>query len=228
VKAIHLPVAIGLGVCAYVGSAPSAHAADPMPAAKSLAPIATASPPEAAPVAVAPAPETAPSKPPAPIAQLAPNSVFAEGLGGAFAYSLNYERVLIKDIAARVGFSYLALGASAETSEGTVGASATYLGFPITASYLGVRSGKHVLELGGGATLISTSGATTIFGKSQSGSGMRAVGETIAGYRMHPVDGAGFNIRLGAMVFFGKGLSLSGGSQFAVLPWPYFSLGGSF
>jgi hypothetical protein len=31
------------------------------------------------------------------------------------------------------------------------------------------------------------------------------------------------------MAIFGKGLSLSGNSdKFAVLPWPYFSLGGSF
>ena len=54
-----------------------------------------------------------------------------------------------------LGFSYLSFGASATAGDVTSSASATYLAFPLTASYLGVRSGNHGLELGGGATLMT-------------------------------------------------------------------------
>src|SRR5208282_3112134 len=76
----------------------------------------------------------------------APNSIYAEGLGAALLYSINYERLIIDDLAARVGFSYFPLSAG--------GVSSTSLFFPITLSYIGLHSGKHALELGGGVTLL--------------------------------------------------------------------------
>jgi hypothetical protein len=218
VKTIHLAAALGLGVCTVMTSVGSAEAANPAPASKSITPIATASQPEAA------------SSKKEPESRLAPNSIYAEGLGAAFAYSLNYERLVIDNLGVRVGFSYLSMGSSAETPEGSMGASATFLSFPITVSYLGVRSGKHALELGGGATLIHASGSASGFGMSASGSGMTAVGTAIVGYRIHPIEGGGFNFRVGGMALFGNGLSLSrtDPGKFGVLPWPYVSLGGSF
>jgi hypothetical protein len=197
-----------------------AHAADPAPAPKSIAPIAPAT-----------APEAAAAKKETPSDRLAPNTIYAEGLGAGLAYSLNYERVVVDNLAVRAGFSYLSFGASAGMGENSVSASASFLMFPITASYLGVRSGKHALELGGGTTLISASGTGSGFGMSASGSGMTALGTAIVGYRIHPIDGAGFNFRVGAMALMGKGLGLSNAKDpeaFGVLPWPYLSLGGSF
>jgi hypothetical protein len=171
----------------------------------------------------APAPRTEP--------KLAPNSIYAEGLGAGLAYSLNYERLVVDDVAVRAGFSYMSFGATATTSAGTSSASATFMTFPITASYIGVRAGKHALELGGGATLMSASGSASGIGASSSGSGMGALGTAMVGYRIHPLEGAGFNFRVGAMALMGKGVSLSSSSDpsnFGMIPWFYLSLGASF
>jgi hypothetical protein len=164
--------------------------------------------------------------------KLAENSIFIEGLGAGGLYSLNYERMVADEVAVRAGFSYLSIGMSASGSNGqTSGASATLMTFPLTASYLGVRSGKHALELGGGATLISASGTASGTGVSASGSGFGALGTAMVGYAIHPVEGAGFNFRIGAMALMGKGVSLSSGSDptaFGFAPWGYLSLGASF
>lgn len=160
------------------------------------------------------------------VAPLAKNSIFAEGLGAGLAYSFNYERMVIDDLGVRAGFSYL----SASASAGGSSASSTLLTFPITASYVGVRSGKHALELGGGATLAHSSGSASSLGQSASGSGMTAYGTAMVGYRLHPVDHAGFQFRVGAMALLGKGLGLSDPDPeaFSVLPWGYLSMGASF
>jgi hypothetical protein len=163
-------------------------------------------------------------------ANLAPNSVYAEGLGAGMAYSVNYERLVIDQLGVRVGFSYMSYGASVTSTAGTASSHVTYLTFPITASYVGVRSGKHALELGGGATLVSTSGSATALGVGASGSGMTAFGTAFVGYRIHPVAKAGFQFRIGAMGLVGKGFSLSNPDPNAIgfLPWGYLSLGASF
>jgi hypothetical protein len=162
--------------------------------------------------------------------KLAPNSIYAEGLGAGLAYSLNYERLVADEVAVRAGFSYMSFGASVTSGGQTSSASATFMTFPITASYLGVRSGKHALELGGGATMISTSGSASGIGASASGSGFSALGTTMVGYRIHPIDGAGFNFRVGAMGIMGKGVgfSVTDPTAFGVMPWFYLSLGASF
>jgi hypothetical protein len=215
-----LHLAAALGCIAWTSWTRNAFAADSAPS-QSIAPIAT--PTEA---------QESGCQPRAPSGRLAQNSVFIEGLGPAILYSTNYERIVIENVAAaRVGISYVAMGASSATAGGTVSARASLFALPITASYLGLRSGVHVLELGGGATLINTSGSLELFGKTISGSKTRGMAEAIVGYRMHPVDGSGVQIRVGATVLFGDGLSLSklaDPDTFGVLPWPYLSLGGSF
>jgi hypothetical protein len=202
---------MGLGVA--IAATRNAQAAPP---AKGGAPPMSIQP-TAAPVDVA-----APAEKPKP----SPNSVFAEGLGAGLLYSFNYERMVIDDLGVRAGFSYLSMGASA----GGQSASASFLMVPVTANYIGVRAGKHALELGGGATLISASGAASGFGTNTSSSGLTAVGTMLVGYRIHPIEGAGFQFRVGMMGLMGKGMGLSvtDPSAFGVLPWPYLSLGASF
>ncbi|SRR5579883_1150008 len=161
----------------------------------------------------------------------APNSIFAEGLGAGLLYSINYERMVIDDLGVRVGFSYTSFGASATAPDGTTSsASASFITIPITASYIGVRSRKHALELGGGATIAYASGSASGVGASASGSGVLPYGVVMVGYRLHPVDHAGFQFRVGLMALVGEGLALSSPNPSAVgvLPWGYLSLGASF
>jgi len=160
----------------------------------------------------------------------APNSIFAEGLGAGLAYSFNYERLVLDELGVRAGFGYWGSSASATVNGQTTSAGASFLTIPVTVSYLGVRSGKHSLELGGGATVIRTSGSGSGFGVSASESAMSALGTAMVGYRLHPTGHAGFQFRVGAMALVGKGLGLSAANPEAVgvLPWLYLSLGASF
>jgi hypothetical protein len=224
-----LVAAFGTGVCALFvagaesqaapdDQAPEAAPAEPAP------PMVAPAPPMGAPVApVGVAVVPAPRKP-------APNSIYAEGLGAGLAYSLNYERMVLDDLGVRLGFSYLSMSASASSGGASSSASASFLSFPITASYIGIRSGKHSLELGGGFTLTRSSGSGSSLGMTASGSGMSGLGTAMIGYRIHPVDRAGFNFRIGVMALAGKGLGLDTAdpAAFGVLPWGYISMGASF
>lgn len=219
-KMIRFAASFGAAVCALTTFATAALAADPARTTKAIAPAMPATG-EAAP---APAPKAAVDEP-------APNTIYLEGLGAGLAYSINYERMVVPDVGVRVGFSYLSFGASASDGLGnSESATGTYINIPITASYTGVRSGKHALELGAGTTLSFASGSASGFGMSTSASGMTPIGDLIVGYRIHPVNGAGFNFRVGAMALIGKGLSLSADSpdSIGILPWLYLSLGASF
>lgn len=160
----------------------------------------------------------------------APNSVFLEGLGAGLFYSINYERRVIDDLGVRAGFGYVSLTTSASAGSTKATASASYLTIPITASYLGVRGRKSGLEVGGGATLAYASGAVSSGINSASGSGMKAFGTLMVGYRLHPVDRAGFQFRVGVMALAAKGLSITdpNPTKFGVLPWFYMSGGASF
>jgi hypothetical protein len=220
VKKVGLSMLV-LGVSASLTATAVAQTAPPEEAAPMGAPVAApAAPAPNATVAVTPPSEKRPS----------PNSVYAEGLGAGLAYSLNYERLVIDDLGVRAGISYLSMGASASAGGQTSTASASMLSIPITASYIGVRKGKHALELGGGATIIRSSGSSSGFGVSASGSGMTAIGSAMVGYRIHPLDRAGFQFRVGLMALAGKGLGLStrDPGAFGVLPWGYLSMGASF
>lgn len=156
----------------------------------------------------------------------AENTVYVEGLGAGLLYSVNYERLVIEDLAVRGGFGYW----SATVSAGDQSSSSSAMTFPVTASYLGIGSKKHILELGGGMTFAFFSGAARSGAISASGSGMNFLTDALIGYRLHPVEGAGFNFRVGGMAMMGKGLSLSTDNPeaFGVVPWLYLSMGGSF
>ncbi len=189
-------------------------------------PPSTAAP--AAPAQPAAAPET-PAPPPAADQEderTANNAVYLEGLGPGLLYSINYDRSF-GDFAARVGFGYVSLSASAveETSSGpvTTTASASFFTVPITVSYLGIGSKRHMLELGAGATIMHAgAGASTIDASSSdtaNGGITTVLPVAIVGYRYQPPHG-GF--------LFKGGISPIIAGSTAVLPWPYIALGGTF
>jgi hypothetical protein len=211
---MHLSTVVGAGAVLLFGRA--AFATPPTSAPRTQAVIAAERPVAAPPAADADKP--------------APNSIYAEGLGAGLAYSLNYERLVLDELGVRAGFGYWGSSASVTVNGQTTSAGASFLTIPITVSYLGVRSGKHSLELGGGATVIKASGSGSTIGVSASESGMGALGTAMVGYRLHPTGHAGFQFRVGAMALVGKGLGLSvtDPEKLGVLPWLYLSLGGSF
>ena len=77
----------------------------------------------------------------------ADNSLYLELGGSGAVYSLNYERFVHDDVSLRVGFGYVSLK-GANIDGGTVTADVSMLTIPVTASYLGIGSGNHRLELG--------------------------------------------------------------------------------
>jgi hypothetical protein len=158
----------------------------------------------------------------APDERDANNSFFLEGGGPGLLYSVNYERVFENDFGLRVGFSYTSLSASAGGSS----ASATFIAVPVIASYLGLREGNHILELGGGATAVYISGSGSFGAFAGAASGVVPIGTALIGYRRQPVNG-GFQFRVGLEALVGKGLALSNPNpdSIGVLPWMYMSLG---
>ncbi len=155
----------------------------------------------------------------------AKNAIYLDLGGPGLIYSLNYERELIPDLSARIGISYLSMGASASSGSGsaTVSAEFTYLAVPITASYLGIGSENNMFEVGGGPVIMNFSGSGLI----ESDDASVAAGDSVttlaltgmAGYRHQPSDG-GFVFRIGVSptMIFGAGF----------LPWGYLSLGAAF
>jgi len=165
----------------------------------------------------------------------APNSIYLEGLGPGIWYSINYERRVIDDLGVRLGFSYIGLGSSVSSGGQTASSSASLLNFPITASYLGLRSGKHTFEVGGGVTISYATASASSGGLTGSASGVGANGDILFGYRLHPVGHAGFNFRIGLMALIGRGLGFwykdandPNPNGIGVLPYGYISFGGSF
>jgi hypothetical protein len=163
----------------------------------------------------APAPEASTSMD----ARSAMNTIYLELLGSGLIYSINYERFVHDDVALRVGFSYFSISASAGSGGTTASASASLITFPITASYLGLRSGSHALELGGGAVIAmfdveANSSTGDSFGGDTFASGTGVAGTLIAGYRYAPVDG-GFNFRAAITpIFSEEGFAFWGGLAF--------------
>jgi len=156
----------------------------------------------------------------------ADNAFFLEGGGPGLLYSINYERRIETDFGLRIGVSYQSFSASASSGGSISSASASFVTVPVIASYLGLRSGNHILELGAGGTAIYASGSASGTGIAASGSGMTALGTAIIGYRRQPLDG-GFQFRVGLEALMGKGLALSNPdpNAFGVLPWMYLSFG---
>ncbi|MGE0321699.1 MAG: hypothetical protein AB7S68_05310 [Polyangiaceae bacterium] len=147
----------------------------------------------------------------APSTRSAKNSLYIELLGNGGLYSLNYERNLTDDVAARVGFSYISLSASA----GDDSANVTFMSFPLMANYL-LGGGNHHLELGAGATVLYASGEAETGGSRSSGEGVGVAGTATVGYRYQPRDG-GFLFKVGFTPLVGSG---------GFLPWGGISFGG--
>jgi hypothetical protein len=232
VAAPMVAVALTLSTYASAQGAPQpagpTTAAPAAPVAPAPAPAGSAAPAAAAPAAPVPAAAVTPAAGTGD--HLAENSIYAEGLGAAILYSINYERVLADMVALRAGFSYFSASASASDGTTTSSASSTYVFVPITASYLGIRSGKHVLELGAGATMLFLSGSANAAGVSASAGGVVPFGIAMIGYRLHPVDHAGFQFRIGFNALFGQGIGLQNPdpTKIGYIPFPYLSLGASF
>ncbi len=172
----------------------------------------------------------------------AKNSINVEGLGSAGLYSVNYERMVTKDIGARIGFGYTSITSEASATDGSVTVSSESttksVSIPIIASYNGVSNGKSSLELGFGPTLNfnSTEASAGVDNVSVSGSGdgNSVHFNTIVGYRLQPTNG-GFQFRVGFNGLFGKGLDFSSmtsgeydSEKFGFLPFFHISLGGTF
>jgi hypothetical protein len=155
----------------------------------------------------------------------AENAIYLDLLGPGLFYSINYDRMLTDDLSARIGFSYLSFGASAESSDGSASAEASfgYWAIPLTVSYLGIGSYSNMLEVGGGPVIMHVRGSGIVEAdgdSAEAGASTTLFAATaMVGYRHQPADG-GFVFRVGAspVMAFGAGL----------LPWGYLSLGAAF
>src|SRR5258708_9037766 len=81
--------------------------------------------------------------------RLAPDSVYAEAFGAGLVDTLNYERIVADRFALRAGAGMFSGGAT----YGTSAVNRAFFAFPITVSYVGVRTHVHALEVGGGVTI---------------------------------------------------------------------------
>jgi hypothetical protein len=103
--------------------------------------------------------------------------------------------------------------------------------FPVTVSFVGVRSGRSALEVGAGATLVFASGYSNGDGTSYGGSFL-PVGVAMVGYRNQPVHRSGFMFRAGLEAVAARhpfyGPQGTTPEKIGVWPWPYLSLGTSF
>ena len=157
-----------------------------------------------------------------PEERTANNAIYGEGLGPGLLYSVNYDRTF-GDFAGRLGFGYVSLSSSASSNGVSASNSASLITVPITLSYIGIGSKKHMFEIGGGVTVVHLGAGATSFAaddsKTASGSANFVLGDVIVGYRLQP-PGGGFLLR--------AGLSPIIGAANAVLPWPYLALGGCF
>jgi hypothetical protein len=151
----------------------------------------------------------------------AKNAIYLDLAGPGLIYSINYDREIIPDLSARIGLSYLSLGAS--SSDGSASVSFSYLAIPITASYLGIGSTDNMLELGGGPVIMNFKGSGIVESNDESvsaGGSVTTLALTgMAGYRHQPADG-GFVFRVGASPMMVLGANF--------VPWGYLSLGAAF
>jgi hypothetical protein len=156
----------------------------------------------------------------------AKNAIYLDLAGPGLFYSLNYDRELMPDLSARIGFSYFSIGAKATAGDTSASAEFGYWAVPITASYLGIGSKSNMLELGGGPVIMHMKVSGDAFFKPSDQKAGASYSATmlamtaLAGYRHQPEDG-GFVFRIG----------LSPEKIFGVPGiWPtgYLSLGAAF
>jgi len=197
------------------------------PAGEGVAPADPAAPPPPPGGYPPPPPGGYPPPPPgyygpqAPVERTANNSIYVEGLGPGILYSINYDRNF-DDFVGRIGFSYIGLSASSNSSSGGSEAHASWITVPLTLTYVGIGSKKNMLELGAGVTVVHVGAGASTFAttnaKSESDSETLLFGDLIVGYRLQPLDG-GFMLRTGLSPIFGHGI---------FVPLPYLALGGTF
>jgi len=113
------------------------------------------------------------------------------------------------------------VSASAPSSSGTDTAHTSFVAIPLSVSYLGIGSLRHMFEVGAGATIamVGEGGSIGNVG-SASASTTLVLGTVTTGYRFQPADG-GFLFRGGLSTFIGI-------PDAPVIPWPYVALGGAF
>jgi hypothetical protein len=163
-------------------------------------------------------------------AKLAPNSLFVEGFGAAVFYSLNYERMVLDQLGVRVGIGFMPIVSSGDANGFESASSTTDLlvFVPVTASYVGIRSGRSALELGGGVTLLYASAYT----HGTTGPSLVPMGVAMVGYRNQPVGQHGFMFRVGveaaALRYEILAYQKPTLGNLGIFPWPYLSLGASF
>jgi hypothetical protein len=176
-----------------------------------VAPAAPAAAPPAAPPAAAPA-QAAPAEA-SPTERSANNALYVELLGAGLFYSLDYDRAF-GPIAGRIGIGYFSIS----SNSGGSGASASFISIPVTVSYLGIGSLKHMFEVGAGVSINYFSGGASFVNVSTTTSVTEVYGTVVLGYRFQPPDG-GFFLRAGVDPIIGN---------FGFLPWPYVGLGATF
>jgi hypothetical protein len=175
-----------------------------------------------------PIPAEAPTAEPA---KLAPNSLFVEGFGAALFYSFNYERMVLDELGVRAGIGFMPIVSSRDANGFESASSSTDLlvFVPVTASYVGIRSGRSALELGGGVTLLY---ASAYLGATSTGPTLVPMGVAMVGYRNQPVGQHGFMFRAGveaaALRYDILGYQKPTLGNLGIFPWPYLSLGASF
>lgn len=188
------------------------------------------------PTAAATTAATTEAPPPEPVAAAAPaepdylaeepeaprNNVFGEAFGAGLWYSVNYERIIVPNLAVRVGFSFLS--ASFGSTDRT-----KFLSIPVTAHLLLNSSSRNQFDLNLGATLIWASNLFRLSNLLDPGAGAVVWGTAGLGYRIQPRN-TGFHFRVGGGALFGKGLpmGLDLGAKRGLLPWIYVGAGASF
>jgi hypothetical protein len=197
---------LGIPLCAAMLSSTLASVASAQePPPPPPPPVARPAPPEGRVVYV----EREPAPPPPATERTANNALYIEGLGAGLFYSLNYDHAF-GPIAPRIGIGYFSLSG------------ASWVTVPITVSYLGIGSLKHMFEVGAGVSINQFGASASFAGASSSGSATEVYGVAILGYRYQPPEG-GFFLRAGVSPIFGGG---SNGGFF--LPWPHLGLGATF
>lgn len=124
------------------------------------------------------------------IPTLKKNTVFLELGGNAALYSINYDRLLLKDVSARAGIATYTL-------DNDLGISVRITAIPVTANYL-LGNGDNKVEVGLGLLLLS--GKLDLGTISDSG----VLGTAVLGYRRQKEEG-GIMFKAGMTPIFGGG-----------------------
>jgi hypothetical protein len=141
--------------------------------------------------------EAAKEIPYVPTPRTAVNTIYAELLGNALSYSLNYERMIQDNIGLRVGVSYFGLSVAPSQDKNLTTA---VFSMPLMGMYF-VGTEASRLELGLGTTVAFSSVKTVTNGSEDIASGVSAIITSTIAYRIQPPQG-GFNFKIGATPYF--------------------------